>query len=222
MDRRLPNLRLRASLLGMALALAAPFFGCTKLLTTVVYLARGTDTPAECKDLNDKKVVVVCRPLTELTFSSSGAANELAAEVGRQLKAHLGRKIKIVDPDEVAGWTDEHGVEDYVEIGRNLEADMVLGIDLLNFNTLLGQTLLQGKAQVKVAVYDMKQDGDIVFQKSPPQVIYPLNNGIPTQDMPEDEFRRKYISVLADEIGRLFYPHDHFSRYARGSSSLED
>jgi hypothetical protein len=222
MDRHFANLSLRAASLAAAIALAAPFFGCTKLLTTVVYLAKGSDTPAECKALLDKKVVVVCRPLTELTWSCSGAHNELAAEVGRQLKAHLKRKINVVDPEDVADWTDEHGVDDYVEIGRNLEADMVVGIDLLAFNTLLGQTLYQGKSQVRVAVYDLKQDGEVVYQKTLPQVIYPQNNGIPTQDMPEDEFRRKYIAVLADEIGNKFYPHDHYSRYARGSSSLEE
>ncbi|HUY89128.1 MAG TPA: hypothetical protein VMV10_10365 [Pirellulales bacterium] len=222
MDRFFRRSSLRWAALAASLALAAPLVGCTKLLTTVVYLARGTDTPAESNDLKDKKVVVVCRPLTELTYGCSSAPNELAAEVGRQLKAHLKRKIKIVDPDDLADWTDEHGVDDYVEIGRNLEADMVLGIDMMSFNTLLGQTLLQGKAQVKVAVYDIKQDGEIVFQKSLPQVIFPENNGIPTQDKPEEEFRQQYIRVLADEIGRLFYSHDHFARYARNNSTMSD
>lgn len=193
MDRYVPRSSVRLMSLAAALALAAPLCGCTKLLTTVVYLARGTDEPAEYKGLKDKKVVVVCRPLTELSYSCSGAANELSAEVGRQLKAHLGRKIKIVDPDDVADWTDEHPVEDYAEIGRNLEADMVVGIDLLAFNTMLGQTLMQGKSQLRVAVYDMAKDGDVAFQKSLPQIVYPENNGIPTQDLPEDEFRRKYI-----------------------------
>ena len=222
MDRYFPRSSSRLTSLVAALALASPLLGCTRVLQTAVYLVKGTDEPAEFKGLKDKKVVVICRPLTELTYSCSTAPGELAAEVGRQLKAHLGRKIKLVDPDDVADWTDEHPVEDYAEIGRNLEADMVLGIDLLSFDTLLGQTLLQGKSQVKVAVYDLKNDGEIVFEKSLPQFVFPENNGIPTQDKPEDEFRRQYISVLADEIGKLFYPHDHFAGFGASKSTMSN
>lgn len=219
MDRFFRRSRSRWAALAASLALAAPLVGCTKLLTTVVYLAKGTDTAAECNDLKDKKVVVVCRPLTELTFGCTSAPAELAAEVGRQLKAHLKRKIEIVDPDDLADWTDEHGVDDYVEIGRNLEADMVVGIDMMSFNVLLGQTLLQGKSQVKVAVYDLKQDGEIVFQKSLPQIVFPENHGIPMQEKPEEEFRQQYIRVLADDIGSLFYAHDHFAQYGRNNAT---
>lgn len=221
MDRFFPrSTRLLAAVLAAA-ALIAPQFGCTKLLTTAVYLIKGTDTPAEYKGLKDKRVVVVCRPLTELTYSCTGAASELAGSVGRHLKAHLKRKITVVDPDDVADWTDENSLEDYREIGRALEADMVVGIDLQSFNTLLGQTLLQGKSQVRVRVYDMQQDGEIVYEKALPQIIYPENNGIPTQDMPEEEFRRSYINVVADEIGSLFYPSDHFARYARSNPAVD-
>jgi hypothetical protein len=39
--------------------------------------------------------------------------------------------------------------------------------------------------------------------------------------MPEEEFRRKYINVLADEIGCLFYPSDHFARYARNNPAVD-
>jgi hypothetical protein len=222
MDRFFPRSRHALAALVAALALAATQVGCRNLLTTAVYLVKGTDTPAQYNGLKDKRVVVVCRPLTELSFSCSGAASELGAELGRHLKVHLGRRIKIVDPDEVADWTDENPVEDFAEIGRALDADMVVGIDMLSFSTLLGQTLQQGKSQVKVTVHDLKQDGKVVYEKSLPQVVYPLNNGIGIQDKPEDEFRREYIGVLADEIGRLFYASDHYSRYARGISSIEE
>ena len=222
MDRHISRPISRIASLVAALALASGLLGCTRVLQTAVYLVRGTDEPAEFNGLKEKKVVVVCRPLTELTYSCSGAANELSAEVGRQLKAHLKRKIAIVDPEDVADWTDEHPVEDFAEIGRNMEADMVVGIDMLTFNTMLGQTLMQGKSQLKVAVYDMSKDGDVVFQKSLPQIVFPENNGIPTQDKPEDEFRRQYIEVLADEIGKLFYAHDHFAGNGRSGSSMSD
>lgn len=222
MDRFFPQSTRRLTALIAAAAFVAPLLGCTKLLTTAVYLVKGTDTPAEFKGLKDKKVVVVCRPLTELTYSCSGAASELAGAVGRHLKANLGRKITIVDPDDVADWTDENSLEDYAEIGRALEADMVVGIDLLSFNTLLGQTLLQGKSQVRVTVFDMQQDGKAIWSKDMPQLIYPENNGVPTHDKPEEEFRRQYINVLADEIGSLFYASDRYSRFARSNPALDD
>ncbi len=116
-----------------------------QLAATVAYLFVGTDESADYAGLKGKKVVVVCRPLAGLEFRDSVAAKEVGAQVSRLLKERVS-KIQIVDQQKVAEWTDEHKWEVYPDVGKALEADMVVGIDLTSFSTYQGPTLYQGKA----------------------------------------------------------------------------
>jgi hypothetical protein len=199
------------------LGAAAP--GCRTLITTAAYVIRGTNTPAEYTGLNDKKVAVVCRPLQELQYSSAGACRDLAANVAELLRRHA-RRVKVVDPAKVDRWVDENGMEDFVEVGRALDADLVLAIDLESFNWLQGQTVYQGKADVLLSVHDVRDD-TVLWQKHMKQVVYP-SAGTSAQDYgSEDQFRREFIGVLAYEIARHFYPHDGTLDFARDSRTLD-
>ncbi|MCL6502925.1 MAG: hypothetical protein K6T86_09600 [Pirellulales bacterium] len=202
---------------GLLLCMAAAP-GCRSLFTTAVYVIRGTNTPAEYTGLNDKKVAVVCRPLQELQYSSAGACRDVAANVAALLKRHA-RRVKVIDPEKVERWVDENGMEDFVEVGRAVEADLVLAIDLESFNWLQGHTVYQGKADVLLTVHDVRDD-TILWQKRMKQVVYPTA-GVAAQDYgSEDQFRREFIGILADEIARHFYPHDATLDYARDSRAL--
>jgi hypothetical protein len=193
-----------------AVALATQV-GCVKLLTTVAYFVKGTNDEAEFEGLKDKRVAVVCRPLVELRYGSAGtAANDLATRVGQLLKEHV-KRIKIVKQSHVSDWTDENPDQELEEIGRGVKADVVLGIDIEQFNLLLGQTLYQGKAVVRLRVCNVA-DGEVLWEKTMRQIVWPPRSGVSTQDKPLQEFQRQYIEVLATEIGHKFYPHDHFSR----------
>jgi hypothetical protein len=193
--------------------------GCSSgALFTVMYLFKGNDVPAEFPGLKDKRVAVVCRPMVQLQYSSSNAANELAVQVGRLLKENL-RRVEIVDPRQVAEWTDENTSEDYVDIGKAVEAERVLAIDLEQFNLHQGQTLYQGKAKVILKVYDVATK-QLLFQKTMPQAVFPPNAGVPTTDRQEDEFRAQFVAELANIIGCYFYPHDPGQKFARDSIAL--
>lgn len=192
--------------LGTALVWSLP--GCRGLLATAVYLIKGTSVPAEFAQFKGKRVAVMCRPLANLEFNSSTAANELAQEVGNLLQTNV-KKIDVIDQQKVAEWTDETGLDDVIEAGKALNADYVLAIDLLGFQLHQGQTLYQGRANVEIKVYDIKDNGKVVFDKTPAQVVYPPNTGIASQDMSSDaDFRVEYVKVLANRVGRYFYPYD--------------
>ncbi len=192
--------------------------GCRTLITTAAYVIRGTNTPAEYTGLNDKKVAVVCRPLQELQYSSASVCGDLAASVAELLRRHA-RRVRVVDPAKIDRWVDENGMEDFVEVGRAVEADLVLAIDLESFNWLQGQTVYQGKADVLLTVYDVKDD-TVLWQKRMEQVVYPTA-GTPAQEYgSEDQFRREFTGVLAHEVARHFYPHDSTLDFARDSRTL--
>ena len=91
---------------------------------------------------------------------------------------------------------------------------MVLGIDLQQFSILASHTLYQGKANVTITVYESDDDSLPVFEKDLPQTVYPPNAVIPASEKRANEFRREFIRVLADQIGRHFYPHDPHADYA--------
>jgi hypothetical protein len=211
--------------LAAASGVVASQGGCTSALMTVVYLFKGTEEEPDFPGLRDKKVAVVCRPAQSLQFGSSSVATEIATEVGKLLKLKTHGKIKVIPQRDVENWIDEKssGEDDFAQIGDALKADMVLAIELEDFELSQGQTLWQGNSKVQLKVLDLsKPEGEqVVFgPKHMPHVVYPPNAGIPVQDRSEDEFRRQYVSILSDMIGRYFYPHDPRDMYAQDAGAF--
>ena len=179
-----------------------------QLAATIAYLVVGTDAPAEYDGLKGKKVVVVCRPLAGLEYRDSVAAKEVATQVSLLLKQQVS-KIKVVDQQKVAAWMDVNANWDgYPNVGKALDADMVVGIDLTSFSTYQGPTLYQGKARVSIEVFDLKDDNKSVFQKTMDEIVYPPNVGCPIYERSETDFRREFTGVVANLIARHFFSYD--------------
>jgi hypothetical protein len=205
--------------MSLAAIAAVSTAGCTSALFTMAYLFRGTDAPAECNKLKDKRVVVVCRPVVALQYRNARVEHDLAEQVSGLLRKNV-PKIKVIDHRKAAEWMDENTWDEYTQVGKALQADLVVGIDLEQFSLLQGQTLYQGRANVRVRVYDCKT-GQLVFEKRPPQTVYPPNRVVQTSEKPEAEFRREFVRVLADQIARHFYDHDPHADIALDARSLE-
>src|SRR6185369_10761854 len=125
-----------------------------------------------------------------------------------------GLKIDLVDQREVAQWMDENHWQKFTELGRAFKADMVVGVELERFTLYQGPTLFQGSATVRVVVYDMQTGGKQVFERNIPRVLYPPHTPIPSAEKSEGEFRRQFITVLAEQISRHFYAHDSRADFA--------
>ncbi len=193
---------------ALSAVLLAEAGGCAQLFATVAYLTVGTDQPAEYPGLKGKKVVVVCRPLAGLQYRDSVAAREVATQVSLLLKDQV-PKIKVVEQQKVAEWTDENTWDEYPEVGKALDADIVVGIELTSFSTYQGPTLYQGRATASVKVFDLKDDNKVVFAKDMQQILYPPDVGIPiSAEKSEADFRREFVQVVASRIGRHFYSYD--------------
>jgi ABC-type uncharacterized transport system auxiliary subunit len=218
MDSRLNFHCGRLLLLLVLLTVLAAAGGCTSALATAVWLVKGPDIPAECGELRDKRVVVVCRPLTSSLYTNPNVAKDVSQGVSRLLVENV-RRVKVIDQRKVAEWMDTNTWDDYTEVGEALEAEIVLGIDLESFGIYQGQTLYQGKADFAVKVYDC-ETGEMIFEKFPPQMIYPPNHSIASSDMQEADFRREFVGVLSDQIARHFYPHDPRAYWAMDAAAL--
>ncbi|MCC7085504.1 MAG: hypothetical protein IT427_10905 [Pirellulales bacterium] len=209
-----------------------PVWGCVALLCALacgsltgcgalalaINTIRPNDIPAQFKGLENKRVVVVCRPVVELQFSGPNVPRELSRQVAMRLEKGV-KKIKLVDEREIAEWVDENNWHSYIEVGKAMKADMVVGIDLEQFQLHQGPTLLQGQAAVNLAVIDVNDGGNRVFTQQIPST-FPNHTPIPISERLESDFRRQFLGVLAEQISRNFYPHDSHADFA-GDANLQ-
>lgn len=203
MDRKL---RVNRWLVALLLAIATiSAQGCVGLLATALY--RGRMAPAECSELEGKKVAIVCTANSG-DFGPNPSAGIIARHVGTKLTANV-KDIKIVNPQNIDAWIDEHEAEyiDYAEVGKGVKADLVVAIEIESLRLQDNATLYKGHAEYTLKVIDAK-DGHEVFAPFCPPAVYPKINGFHTAGVGKEQFRQKYLEVVADEIARRFYEHD--------------
>lgn len=198
----------------LAFLALVPSTGCLHLLlASGIYLWEGGNmVPAECDALQQKRVVVVCRPPVSSEYRHAGASSSVAKQVGALLAEHV-RGIEVVNPSEVDAWIDERDWNDSKELGRAVDADVVLHIELHHFELFKGQTLFQGNSSVTLSVHDMEDGGKLVWERDLAEVLFPVNSGIP-RDKSEKRFQQEYVAVLSTEIAKHFYRHDPNASFA--------
>lgn len=211
MERSLGQISANFRLGTIVLTLVAllPSTGCLPMImATGIYLWDGGNmVPAECRALEKHRVVVICRPPASNSYSFAGASRELAMRVSDLLEMNV-PGIEVVNQKEVDNWIDESDLTDFKDVAKAVKADMVVHVELDNFDLYKGKTLYQGNAEITTTVYDMQEKGKRVWERNLGQVLYPTNSGIPAQDKPVQHFQREFVVVLADRIARNFYRHE--------------
>ncbi|MCE9631338.1 MAG: hypothetical protein K8S94_11580 [Planctomycetia bacterium] len=198
----------------LLLLMLPAFCGCSTLLTAA-YLLQPADVPAEFKGLRGKHVAVVCRPIVELEFSDAGSAKELASLVGTQLDGKV-RRARLIGQQEVARWIDENSWVDYPTLGKSLDADLVVGIDLEEFRMHEGSTLYRGRATAHVRVFEVSSK-KVLFDKRIDDFTFPSNTAIPATDRTEAEFRGMFLQILSQKIARCFHAYESREVFAEDS-----
>jgi hypothetical protein len=199
-------------------ALLLAMTGCSAL-ATMNYVWNPKDTKAEYDDLEGAKTVVVCRA-TSSAFSDPTISRDLATQVSLLLKTNVS-KIDIVSEQKVSDWCDRNRWSEYPQIGRALKADKVVGIDIERFNIRQGSTLLQGDADIRITVHDMKDGGKLAYQKQPKTIKFPPNSPISSAERSEGDFRNQFVRVLGAIAARNFYEYDSREFQATDSMALQ-
>ena len=213
---RIPMRYYQIALLLLAILIPLSQPGC--ILIPVLY--RGRIAPAQCAALEGKTIAVVCTSNSS-DFGPSPDA-ELVARRVSSLLANNVADVQVVAYQRVAAWMDEHDAQyvDYAEIGRDLNADLVVGIDIEALRLQDNSTLYKGQAVYQMEVIDVAEDR-IVFETFTPPVIYPKISGLPTTSVSKEQFRRKFTDVLAGDIARHFYEHDLNEQVAIDTPDLD-
>ena len=205
----------RPILLAVFVGLLLPVTGGCSTLFTAAYLLQPADMPAEFTGLKGKHVAVVCRPIVELEFSDAGSARELASLVGAQVESKV-RRARLIGQQEVARWIDENSWVDYPTLGKSLDADLVVGIDLEEFRMHEGSTLYRGRATAHVRVFEVATK-KVLFDKRLDNFAFPANTAIPATDRSEAEFRAMFLQMLSQKISRCFHAYESRDVFAEDS-----
>jgi len=190
--------------------------GCLGLLSNLMHAAGANKVPAAYEGLEKSRVAVVT--ITENgQFGDDVAARILGRNVSQWLQQEV-HGIDLVREDKIANWRDTHGWDhiEYQEIGRGVDADKVLAIEVTDLKLRDGATLYRGTANVRIAVIDAKS-GKELYGADIDEFTYPTTAGVYTNETTETRFRKLYLGILAKRIARRFYPYDPRDDFALDS-----
>jgi hypothetical protein len=203
--------RSRCLVIGVLLASLCLSTGCQALLATVLMLTGGTNTKAKYKFFKGKKVAVACVSETLNDPRYDDVPRDLAKTVGLHLSENV-KKIEIITPSKINKWLERHDgrIDDPQELGQDMEADMVMVIELASFETSTPSSPgnYQGRASASFIVYEVKS-GKQLGAETISEFVYPPNLRVSATDTRESDFRIRYLKQLSREIACHFYSYDH-------------
>jgi len=160
-------------------------------------------------DKKGRKVLVMCYAPKEVKWDFDSVDRELCVHVTHRLNQ---KKIKVMDPDAVNAWIDNHADWDKPEeIGRDFEVDYVIFIEISKFGLYEqgSSNLFRGNSEILLSVYEMDKtgEGNEIYSK---EVVskFPILQPVLTSESSVYDFKQQYLSRLSDEIGRHFYAYE--------------
>jgi hypothetical protein len=154
-----------------------------------------------------KVVLVYCDVPQELTSEIEAVDYDVTKHVAYRLNQN---RIKVIDPDLVYDWL---GTQDRrpksAEFGKHFNVDFVIHIDLIDFTLFEGNSpdLFRGMANCVVHVTKMdptRSIGNVIYSTAV-ESAFPADAAVSAKTVSLADFRKKYMSVLSDEIGWRFY-----------------
>ncbi len=209
----------RWGMLAILLVALTTTSGCIGLASNLLHAIHGNNRPAEFSGLKNKRVAVIVS--TEAGINSTESAKSLTSLIQVALATNMKKKVDVVRQQDVDKWLDSNGwtEADFVEIGRGVDADIIVAVDLINLKLKDGPTLYRGQSDVNVTVYDVKDGGKTLFNKQFNEFSYPSMGGRPISDTSESKFRSAYLSVVASRVSSLFYEIEATSDFALDATS---
>lgn len=206
--------------LALMLALFVPLVGCVGLIANLMHVAGADLVPAAFPGLAERRVAVVCVSNSDF-FGPTSTSSQLARRINRLLNEKVS-KIDLVEQQQIEEWIDQNNWDsvDFRAIGKGVDAELVVAVNVESLSLHEGKTLYKGRADVEVVVYDMTQGGKEVFSQSPRQVEYPGSSGVPTQEISERQFRQRYLDFVAGRVARHFHRFDLADDYALDNDLL--
>ena len=179
--------------------------GCITLISNLLWVIKGDLAPAEFKEVQEKRVAVIVTSDASSTIDASSVV--MSRQIATLLSKH-GKKIDVVNPEEVDRVVSDVGFNDVTRIGTRLKADSVIEVCIRDLKLKEGPTLYRGVCDCSLSVYKVADGDQVVFAKEFPQFAYPMTGGVHVTETNDATFRGMYLSVLANRVARNFYSYD--------------
>lgn len=158
------------------------------------------------------RVLIVCSSPDSIKGEFPSVDIDLLDGVTRRLKV---RGIKVVDPDNVASWLDDHGGswDDLGEMAEHFKADFVVHMDISKFTCMEDNSpsLLRGQAEGRVHTYKItdgasgKQSSEVMDQEF--TSTHPTGYPVSIEKKSAKVFHQEYIDRVCTQLAQLFYDH---------------
>jgi hypothetical protein len=169
-------------------------------------------TQTDLADVNCK-VLVLCSANETIRADYAAVHFDILEGLIHRLKSH--GITKIVSPNAIAGWMDEHGehFDDLQPIADNFKAEYVIHIELSKFNCQEENSpnLLRGVAEGRVLAY--KSDGKgsekrlVEVMRSDFNSKYPQGNPISIDKKSAKNFQQEFVDRVSLQLSLIFYDH---------------
>jgi hypothetical protein len=204
---------------GICGTLAATIPGCSLGVMAGKMLMGEPLSPAEFHtmtrvDLTKGKhtVLVVCNAPESIDQENSTLSYDLIDGITRRLKLH---GVKVVNPDRVAAWIDEHGGigGDPSELAQDFETDFIILIEVQTFSYREPNSpkLLRGQSTGFIRAFEVDEVGgqpvtNTVFVNEF-NSIYPKHQPVSEMGRSSLIFQKEYMDRFCDHIAEKFYDH---------------
>jgi hypothetical protein len=197
-----------------------PVLGCSKMLVGGGKILFGDPKlPSEFTTLTredlskgNKTVLVVCSTPEAVEADVSTLKLDLIDGVTRRMKLH---GVKIINPDQVANWLDEHGGigSDLQELARDFETDYIAWIDVQSFDLREPNSpkLLRGHTSGYIRVFKVEEEAGerqaLKVYQTEFALTYPQHQPLSEQGRSATVFHKEYVDYLCNLLAERFYNH---------------
>jgi hypothetical protein len=159
------------------------------------------------------KVLVLCSANETIRASYAAVEFDILEGLIHRLKSH--EITKIVSPNDVAGWIDEHGVrfDDVQPIAEHFKAEYVIHIELSKFNCQEENSpnMLRGQAEGRVHAYKFDGAGSekrlVEVMSSDFNSKYPQGNPVSIDKKSAKNFQQEFVDRVSLQLSLIFYDH---------------
>lgn len=192
--------------------------GCA--LSHLLYTLKGHQVDPAFAGLDEKRVAVVCVS-DNSAYGPDTLTYTMSQMVGIKLANGLKDGSEVIAPVKIEEWIDENdwNETEYVELGKGVEADMVVAIEIASYSLTEGSTLFKGRSDVTVTVYDIEKDGQVPYSTTPTHFVFP-KHGRPAIQTTEREFEAFYLAQLTNMIANKFIVHDRLESFANDATMM--
>lgn len=161
----------------------------------------------------NRKVLVLCSASDTIHAAYPSVDQDIQEGVIHRLKTHGIHKI--VSPDAVSGWLDDHGgrCDNLQELAEHFHAEYVIHIEVSRFTCQEENSpnLLRGQSEGHVRAYHL-DDGPptkklLEVMNSDFVSTYPSGNPISADKKSATNFQREYIERICLQLAQIFYDH---------------